>query len=558
VSWWPGAVDGRDIVGLNYGGLHGDAVAGASAMVGGGFSLDGAGDYLEVPNDASLNLRQAITLIAWVNVPSFNPLEPTQNVIGKGNFGGNGDEAYALVINQDRTAAIQLNHGRYPGRIDLNRAEVSTGGTGRLNAGQWHLIAGTYDLASGELKMFLDGVVKGFILGLSDFQVMGGLVVTSQPLLIGKTNRAGSPYPTSTYLGMIDEPQVYNRALTDAEVLAIYEAGPAGLCLPSNEGQPTARIAAPAAWSEGDVVQFDGTGSSTDPAGGSLTFAWDFGDGSTGTGPTPTHVYGDDGPYSVTLTVTTPSALQGTTSTVISGANVEPQVGAVAAPYSPQAVNSVVALKLPFSDPGFLDTHSATINWDANGSGTDVAATMNVGEVTGSHAYTSAGVYTVRVTVIDDDGGDATAEFRYVVVYDPEDGFVTGGGWFHSPAGAYTANPDLTGKAHFAFVSRYKKGAHVPSGNTEFQFSAAGLHFKSTAYEWLVVAGQKAQFKGTGQVNGAGTFTFMLSAIDATPDRVRIRIWDNGGTVYDNHMNAPDDANPSTTLGGGAIVIHRN
>src|SRR6266849_5643421 len=38
-------------------------------------------------------------------------------------------------------------------------------------------------------------------------------------------------------------------------------------------------------------------------------------------------------------------------------------------------------------------------------------------------------------------------------------------------------------------------GAQVPSCNTEFQFHAAGFNFKSTAYEWLVVSGAKAQYK---------------------------------------------------------------
>lgn len=56
------------------------------------------------------------------------------------------------------------------------------------------------------------------------------------------------------------------------------------------------------------------------------------------------------------------------------------------------------------------------------------------------------------------------------MVYDPAAGFVTGGGWINSPAGAYSANTDLTGKATFGFVSKYQNGATVPTGNTEFQF----------------------------------------------------------------------------------------
>ena len=71
------------------------------------------------------------------------------------------------------------------------------------------------------------------------------------------------------------------------------------------------------------------------------------------------------------------------------------------------------------------------------------------------------------------------------VVYDPSGGFVTGGGWIDSPAGAYSPDEELTGKANFGFVSKYQQGASVPTGQTEFQFKAADLNFHSTDYQWL-------------------------------------------------------------------------
>ena len=154
-------------------------------------------------------------------------------------------------------------------------------------------------------------------------------------------------------------------------------------------------------------------------------------------------------------------------------------------------------------------------------------------------------------TVTDDDLGAGTATFAYVVVYDPNGGFVTGGCWITSPAGAYRPDPSLAGKATFGFVSKYQKGATVPTGNTEFQFKAGDLNFKSTAYEWLVIAGSKAQYKGTGTINGAGSYGFILTANDATTDTFRIKIWDaaTGNVVYDN--------NGDTALGGGSIVVHK-
>jgi hypothetical protein len=138
---------------------------------------------------------------------------------------------------------------------------------------------------------------------------------------------------------------------------------------------------------------------------------------------------------------------------------------------------------------------------------------------------------------------------------------VTGGGWIMSPAGAYTPDTNLSGKATFGFVSMYKKGAAVPTGKTQFNFQVADLNFHSDSYDWLVVAGAKAMYKGTGTINGTGEYGFMLSAIDEklTPstdvDMFRIKIWDkNTDTViYDNGCEGPE----GTEIGGGQIVIHK-
>ena len=163
----------------------------------------------------------------------------------------------------------------------------------------------------------------------------------------------------------------------------------------------------------------------------------------------------------------------------------------------------------------------------------------------------------------DDDTGSATSKYEFVVVFDPSAGFVTGGGWINSPAGAYAAGPTLTGRANFGFVSKYKKGANVPEGQTEFQLHFATFNFHSTAYQWLVVSanGTKAQYKGDGKLNGGGSYGFLLTAYDGSPDKFRIKIWDKGTSaiVYDNRLGASEDidtADPQE-IAGGSIVIHR-
>lgn len=128
--------------------------------------------------------------------------------------------------------------------------------------------------------------------------------------------------------------------------------------------------------------------------------------------------------------------------------------------------------------------------------------------------------------------------------------FVTAGGWIDSPAGTYAPDPAAQGKAFIPFNIKYKKGALAPTGNLQFTLSSAGLDFRSTSYDWLVInqSGTIAQFKGQGTLNGTGPYEFMVWVGDGTPDTYRIRIVNGGGVVYDNGSMQP--------IGAGSVQIH--
>jgi PKD repeat protein len=340
------------------------------------------------------------------------------------------------------------------------------------------------------------------------------------------------------------------------------------LMITVNNVAPTVEAGDDQTVDEGDMVSF--AGSFTDPsATDTHTIGWDFGDDEMATGTlTPSHAYADNGVYTVTMTVTDDDGGVGTDTLIVTVTNVAPTIdeNSFVCPMDPVQVGIGISVSAEFTDPGILDTHTAEWDW-GDGLTSEVLVTEGSGTVSGPYTYTQAGVYTITLTVTDDDGGSDSAQYQhYVVVYDPDGGFVTGGGWITSP-GAYIPDPSLTGKATFGFVSKYKKGATVPTGQTEFQFHAGDLNFHSTSYDWLVIAGAKAKYKGTGTINGAGNYGFMLTAIDEklTPstdvDMFRIKIWnkdDNDGVVYDNQMEALDDADPATALGGGSIVIHKS
>ena len=95
-----------------------------------------------------------------------------------------------------------------------------------------------------------------------------------------------------------------------------------------------------------------------------------------------------------------------------------------------------------------------------------------------------------------------------------------------------------SGHANFGFVSKYKKGSNIPEGQTEFQFQSGDLNFHSSAYDLgsLVVSGYKAQYKGTGDINGVPGYRFVLTAYDGSQpgggnvDKFRMKIT-LGGTA---------------------------
>jgi predicted secreted protein len=161
----------------------------------------------------------------------------------------------------------------------------------------------------------------------------------------------------------------------------------------------------------------------------------------------------------------------------------------------PVLIGTSVKMTIAFSGsaPG-----TAVWNWN---DGTTSNATVVGSTLTGTHVYAMPGVYTPTLTV-NSCGGSTAGSYEYVVVYDPNGGYITGSGWFNSPAGAYRPQPSLEGRVNFGFVSKYKKGTTVPDGNTQFQYRMGNLSFHSTAYEWLVISGAKGQYKGSGTING--------------------------------------------------------
>lgn len=316
---------------------------------------------------------------------------------------------------------------------------------------------------------------------------------------------------------------------------------------------------------EGSNVYFEGTYAGSEFR--SYTFHWDFGDGTEEDGSlTASHTYADNGIYTANLTVTDETGSSVSDALTVTVNNVAPEVGKINSPVDSVQVGAPVTVNSTFTDAGVLDTHKAVWNWNGSLVSDGLVNESNgSGLVSGTNTYSSAGVYEVNLTVTDNDLGSNSSVSDDIVVFDPEAGFITGGGWINSPAGAYISDPSLEGSANFGFVSKYKKGATVPTGVTQFSLRDADLNFHSDNYDWLVISGARAQYKGTGTINEEGDYGFMLTAIDSelnggsSSDELKIKIWDkaSGAIVYDNMLEADGSSNPTTELQGGSIIIHK-
>jgi len=244
-----------------------------------------------------------------------------------------------------------------------------------------------------------------------------------------------------------------------------------------------------------------------------------------------------------------------TTTTLIE----DPVIESISAPTDPISINTTIDVTAVSMSDYLQD---AVWEW---GDGTSSPGQIGT-EITGDHTYTDPGVYTLTLTLINVCGDSVSSSYQYIVVYDPNGGFVTGGGWIDSPVGASTQYPDAVGKANFGFVSKYKKGAEVPTGKVKFHFKKGNIKFKAKEYDWLVINGSRALFQGTGSIKKSGDYRFLVSAIDGdlidsgTEDKLRLKIWEIANPdniVYDNEIGVPELDNPTTELGGGSIVIHK-
>jgi PKD repeat protein/cytochrome c553 len=173
---------------------------------------------------------------------------------------------------------------------------------------------------------------------------------------------------------------------------------------------PTCSAITPTMGEQNTVITFSATAS--DPDGDPLTYSWDFGDGSTSTQASPSHTYVNTGDYTVTLTVS--DGRGGTSScsaTVSISAPAPENQPPVCSNIAPTTGNTNVALSFS-ADAIDPDGDPLTYNWDFGDGNTST-------QVNPSHTYSSAGIYTVSLTVSDGNGGASSCSTSVTITAPP-------------------------------------------------------------------------------------------------------------------------------------------
>jgi PKD repeat protein len=160
-------------------------------------------------------------------------------------------------------------------------------------------------------------------------------------------------------------------------------------------------------------VSFDGT-SSYDPDGTIVGYAWDFGDGSTGSGATPTHGYSIAGTYSVKLNVTDNSGSTQVSTQTVTITDRSPTVTLTQSATTATSGQAIVITISASDSDGTIAT--TTVNW---GDGT--IDTISGPPTTDSHTYSLANgtpskTYTISVTVRDNSGSTISGTSNPITV----------------------------------------------------------------------------------------------------------------------------------------------
>ncbi|WP_108718056.1 S-layer family protein [Miniimonas sp. S16] len=420
------------------------ALVGATARTSDGalFGSTGSGLQIGPDNGWGYTTRQfsspgSFTLETWFKTSSTSG----GRLIGFGDGTTNTSGSYDRQVYMERDG--QLTFGTWTGQTNTVTSPKS------YNDGTWHHVMAVQG-ASG-LVLYVDGDRVGTNPQTSAQDYSGHW-------RIGGDNNWGSGGQTLN--ATVDETAIYGTALTWDDAILHYALGTTGQPPVPEEG-PTATFDVHAT----DLAVTVDALASSDPNDREITFAWDFGDGTTATGATASHTYATGGDKTVSLTVTNSRGLSATTTRTVTvlPANVLPT-----AAFTPTVTDLTVAADASASADS--DGAISTYAWEFGDGATATGAST-------SHTYADSGTFTVKLVVTDNRGGTATVSHDVTVVkpnLPPTVDFTLGVNELAvSVDGSASADPEGTA---LGFAWDFGDGAHATGATAQHTYAARGSY----------------------------------------------------------------------------------
>ncbi|HEY3438700.1 MAG TPA: PKD domain-containing protein [Actinotalea sp.] len=455
-----------------------------------GYTLGSAGALVGVSNtavtfDGSKGLLSSD--LAYVNPTTYSEeLWFKTTTTAGGKLIGLGNAQTGQSTSYDRHVWMgtdgRLTFGANPGTM------VNLTSPAAYNNGQWHHLVATQ--GPGGMRLYVDGAL------VAQNTTTGALNLTGY-WRVGSDRTGG---PQGFFAGTIDEVAVYTHVLTADQVAQHRNLG-----LGINQ-LPTASFTSSVT---GLGLTVDGS-ASTDPDGTIASYDWTFGDGSTGTGATASHTYAASGTYTVTLTVTDNRGGTATTSRTLTAT-------APNQPPTASFTSSVTDLTASVDGSGSSDPDGtiASYGWSFGDGTTGSGATA-------THAYASSGVYTITLTVTDNNGATASTTGQVTanapnptgaLVRDTFTRTVAGGWSFADTGGAWTS----TGTAS-RFSVNGSAGLHTTPAGATLVSSLNAISSTSTEVQ-VTLSADKVP-------NGSGAYLSVqgrrVTSTDAYGARVRL------------------------------------
>ena len=213
-AFWSFDIDGQDDSGNgNHGTINGSPTP-TAGQFGQAYDFGGGADYISVAHSASLDIADGITIAGWVNPDQDGTANPVRIVAKRTqtNVGG-------YVLESSSSSIIPGDDGNFVMWLYIDEAWVEVPSDTAALQGEWQHVAGTYDGA--QMKIYVNGVLENTI---DQTGAIGIFDPGAVPLVIGA--RDGElPLASTLFDGTIDEPVVFDRALSRAEIQSIMLNG---------------------------------------------------------------------------------------------------------------------------------------------------------------------------------------------------------------------------------------------------------------------------------------------------------------------------------------------